>query len=321
MNRPLAALAVLALPLAAPAASLPDHVVKRVSSACVLIQVAEGGKGSMGSGFFVSRNDIVTNHHVVKAAAEGGAQVAVVIERGPGRREVAEAAVVASDEELDLALLRTEESARHSLRFLPDRSLKLTQTVFVAGYPFGTRPGLELTVTTGTISSLRHDPEGDLRLVQIDAAVNPGNSGGPVVDERGRVVGVSRATIDPKVGTGIAIAIPSGVVEKFVDVASRVRRRSATLRLRGKSSRDGLRVLGAEKTEETWGTSIRLSVRGKRGAGEALPFLVEITDRRRQVLQRDAVVLAGLRQGEERTYTIRLRGVDFHDVAACQIVD
>ncbi|NQT87571.1 hypothetical protein HQ560_12450, partial [bacterium] len=81
------------------------------------------------------------------------------------------------------------------------------------------------------------------------------------------------------------------------------------------------RVLGADKTEEPWGTSVRIKVRGERDADTALPFVVEITDRKRAVLKRDAVLFDGLQYRQESAYTIRLRNAEYNDVGSCRIVD
>jgi len=307
--------------MVAHAGSLPKHIVERVSAACVLIQVVKEEKATVGSGFFVGREQVLTNYHVVKAAVEGDAELALVIRGGPQGYRLADATVLSADEELDLALLRSDRKLSKFLRFVSDKSLRVTQPVWVAGFPFGAKPGLEVTLTAGTITSLRRDEAGQLRQVQVDAAINPGNSGGPVVDSKGRVVGVSRAMVNPKVGSGMAVAIPSGVAQNFVKVAGRARRRVASVRVFGRSTRRGLRVLRAEKVEEPWGTSVRLVLRGARDAERASPFLVEITDSRREVLGRDAVLVSDLEPRKEKTFTIRLRRVDFKDVAACRILD
>jgi S1-C subfamily serine protease len=319
LRLPIALLAIAAS--VAEAGSLSSTTIRRVTSACVLIHVSEGRQGAAGSGFFVSRSDILTNYHVVKTAVVGDAQVRIVIQGGGDTQKLASADVVAYDEDTDLALLRTEAKAPYTLRFLPERQIKTTMPIWVAGFPFGTQLGLAIKLVDGTVSAPIRDEEGNLVQVQLNANVNPGNSGGPVVDSTGRVVGISRATIDPTKGHGIGLAIPSVVAEEFYKEAQRVKRRTSRLRLSGKSTRDGLRVVGVEKTEEPWGTSVRLTLRGSRGAEDAMPFVVEITDRRRDVIKRDAVLVEGLRNREESSYTIRLRGTDFKDVSSCRIVD
>jgi len=321
MVRRLGVVSLLLAVAAARGGSLSRPVLSRVTEACVLVQAAEGGQGQVGSGFFVGRNEVLTNHHVVAAAIEGDARVAVVIDSAKKSREVVPATILDADEELDLALLHVEHRAATSLRFLRESQLRVTQAVWCVGYPFGTQPGLEVTVTAGTISSLRKDEEGELRQVQIDASINPGNSGGPVVDDRGNVAGITRAVVTPKIGAGMAIAIPCGAAEAFVDKAKRFRARTQPMRVLGKSSRHGLRVLHAEKVALPWGTTVQLTLRGDRDAPEAELFTVEITSRRREVLKTHDVEPTGLRDRQETTVSIRLKDVDFDDVSSCRIVD
>lgn len=321
MKRWLAVLVVLLAAVAARGGTLARSVLRRVTSACVLVQAAEGQKGQAGSGFFVGRSEVLTNYHVIQGAIDGDAQVVVVIDSAQKSREVVEATVIGADEDLDLALLRVDHRSSSHLRFLRDSQLRVTKEVWVAGYPFGTQPGLEVTVTAGTISSLRKDDEGDLRQVQIDASINPGNSGGPVVDDRGGVVGVTRAVVSPKVGAGMAIAIPCGAADAFVGESRRFRRRTGALRLLGRTSRHGFRVTGAEKVAEPWGASVQLALRGDRDADEAETFAVEIVDRRRKVLKSQDIVPTDLEYRKARTFTIRLKGVEYNDITYCRIAD
>jgi len=321
MSRWPVGVALVAAATAAAAGSLPKNIVGRVTSACVLIQAIEGQRANSGSGFFVARNEVLTNYHVVKAAVDGDARIAVVVDSGTRDRQVVEADLVGADEQLDLALLRTKHRSASTLRFLRESQLRVTQDVWVAGYPFGTQPGLELTLTAGTISSLRHNEGKGLRQVQIDASINPGNSGGPVVDDKGRVAGVTRAVVSPKVGAGMAIAIPCGAAEEFVKQARKFRRRTKSLRLMGRTSRKGLRILRAEKIEEPWGTTVQLSVRGARGAEDVESFSIELADRRRDPLKTRDITVENLQPREKKTIAVRLKGVDFDDIAACRIVD
>jgi S1-C subfamily serine protease len=81
--------------------------------------------------------------------------------------------------------------------------------VFILGFPFGkmlsmNKSNPSITINKGTVSSLRENDRGQMKAVQIDGALNPGNSGGPVVDDHGRLVGVAVATIE---GSGIGLAI------------------------------------------------------------------------------------------------------------------
>ncbi|HUT36957.1 MAG TPA: serine protease [Planctomycetota bacterium] len=322
MKRPSAAGIVLLAALAARAGSLPKTIVDRVAAACVLIQSVEGKGGSAGSGFFVGRNEVVTNYHVIKNAAEGGAKVVLVLGTDPKSRKLANATVVAGDEDLDLALLRTDLPSIHTLRLATERSLQLTQQVWVAGFPFGAKPGLEVSLTAGTITALRHDDEsGRLRQVQLDAAVNPGNSGGPVVDDKGNVVAVTMATVKPTVGSGMALAIPCGAAEGFLKVARQAKRRTARLQVMGKLPIRGVYLRDGEKAEEVWGTSVSFTLRSTRGTDELPSLAIEVLNRRREVVARETVEVGTLEPREEKTVSVRLRRVAFDDVASCRIVE
>jgi S1-C subfamily serine protease len=313
---------LLAIASAAQAASLPQSVVDKMGSACVLIQVEKDKEGgASGSGFFVNRTDVLTNCHVIKAALAGDAKVSIVIGHETKGVRTAPAEVIASDEDLDLALLRTTEKSNYTLAFLSERQLRVTQPVWVVGFPFGAKAGLEVTVTAGTISSLRHGDTGKLDAVQIDAAVNPGNSGGPVIDDQGRVVGISRAVINPKVGSGMAIAIPCTVAKAFADRSQKVQHRAEELHPSGRPLRKGIRITSVQKVEELWGTSVRVTVSATRGVEKSRPFTIEITDSNREVLKRDTIDASDLQLHEEKTITVRLQKVDFKDVAGCRIVD
>jgi serine protease Do len=309
------------LSAAAQPASLPAQMVDRVASACVLIQVSKDKAGSVGSGFFVSRTDVVTNAHVVKPALEGEAEIVLVVGGDTKEPKLVAASLLAVDEDLDLALLRAEQKGPNVLAFESERRLRVTEPVWVVGFPFGAQPGLEATVTAGTISALRHDEQGKLRQVQIDAAVNRGNSGGPVVNALGKVVGVTQATVNPAVGSGMAIAVPSGATESFVAEAQKKRQRTALLSVRGRVRQRGVRLVRAEKSEEAWGIAVRFVVRGSRDVERAEPIPVEFVNRKREVVHRDALDLGDLGSREEKTVEIRLRGVAFEDVAACHLTE
>lgn len=155
-----------------------------------------------GSGFFVTaEGDVVTNHHVVD-----GAEEVVVLWQGTAYRM----RVIAIDKEHDLALLHPDEITddfSKDIRF-PDYSrpvfpplaigkhtkCEVGDTIYVVGYPQISVQGLEAKVTKGIVSSLSGF-KGQRDNFQMDAAIQGGNSGGPVVDERGNVIGVSVATL------------------------------------------------------------------------------------------------------------------------------
>jgi len=142
------------------------------------------------------------------------AKATVVLYSGTAKEEPRPAEVLAADPELDLAVLKVSGIKELPQPIEHDHEPKLAETmpVYVFGFPFGEvlatgKGNPAITVGKGSISSLRLDDRGELALVQIDGALNPGNSGGPVVDARGKLVGVAVATI--RDSSGIGLAIPS----------------------------------------------------------------------------------------------------------------
>jgi len=169
-------------------------------------------ESSLGSGVIVRGNGIiVTNAHVVKGADE----LKVVLN---DRREF-EAEVVAQDEETDLAILRIDTNGEKmpSLQVGADAEPEIGDIVLAIGNPFG----VGQTVTSGIISALGRTNVSDISsAIQTDAAVNPGNSGGALVNLQGELIGVNTAIFSRSGGSnGIGFAIPSELVERAIDSA------------------------------------------------------------------------------------------------------
>ena len=140
---------------------------------------------SSGSGFAVSSNGhVITNHHVIE-----GCQKVQIHHNGKS----IPATVVTFDPKNDLALLKGDFRPSTVLP-LSTNSPELLQDVYVAGYPFGRRISTGVKVTKGIISSLTGIGN-NFSNIQIDAALQPGNSGGPILDDKGNVVGVAVARI------------------------------------------------------------------------------------------------------------------------------
>jgi 2-alkenal reductase len=170
------------------------------------------GVGS-GSGFVWDvAGHIVTNNHVVEKARK----IAVRLASG----DVSEADLVGRAPNYDLAVLRLKNTAAMPppVAIGSSRDLKVGQAAFVIGNPFG----LDQSLTTGVISALkRRLPTGGGReiadVIQTDAAVNPGNSGGPLLDSGGRLIGVTTAIVSPSGAyAGIGFAIPVDAVNRVV---------------------------------------------------------------------------------------------------------
>jgi len=169
-------------------------------------------ESSLGSGVIVRSNGIiVTNAHVVKGADE----LKVVLN---DRREF-EAKIIAQDEKTDLAVLRidTKGETLPTLRVGADDESEIGDIVLAIGNPFG----VGQTVTSGIISALGRTNVSDISsAIQTDAAVNPGNSGGALVNLHGELIGVNTAIFSRSGGSnGIGFAIPAELVERAIESA------------------------------------------------------------------------------------------------------
>ncbi|HYE01706.1 MAG TPA: trypsin-like peptidase domain-containing protein [Phycisphaerales bacterium] len=202
-------------------------VARAVEPSVVHIAADHGGprgwqRRAQGSGWvFDDRGHIVTNAHVVR----GSAQVAVQF--FDGRTSTAE--VVGADRTTDIAVLRVRSGeGMFPIRRATGESLEQGDRVYAFGSPFG----FKFSMSEGIISGLGRDPNifqgqlGYTNFIQTDAAVNPGNSGGPLVDVRGRIVGMNVAIATGLApggaggvgqSSGISFAIPLDTIESVVE--------------------------------------------------------------------------------------------------------
>ncbi len=201
---------------------MAENVVKQViqSTAYLRVKLPNGGI-AQGSGFFALEPGIViTNAHVLgmlRADSLPPHNVDVVTNSGlPGETKMV-GTVLGVDRGNDLAVLRVDtDPSRLPPPLAVDTAKKLTQTqkVYIFGFPYGDQLGKGISVSTSSITSLRHGSNGILEKVQVNGGMHPGNSGGPVTDARGVVVGVSVSVI---LGTQINFAIPGDFVKQVVD--------------------------------------------------------------------------------------------------------
>ncbi len=169
-------------------------------------------ENSLGSGVIVRSNGtVVTNAHVIRGADE----LRVVLN---DRREF-DATVVAQDDEIDIAVLSIDTKGEQlpTLRLQTDSDREIGDIVLAIGNPFG----VGQTVTSGIISALgRTNVSNVSSFIQTDAAVNPGNSGGALVNLSGELIGVNTAIFSRSGGSnGIGFAIPAELVGRAVDSA------------------------------------------------------------------------------------------------------
>ena len=139
-----------------------------------------------GTGFYVSeKGHIITNNHVIKGCRHIKVQSA---------EKLIDTKILATDERTDLALLKATEAPPNYFA-ISTRAPEELQEVIVAGYPFGDEISSSIKFTQGIISSLS-GIDNNYSEIQIDAALQPGNSGGPIVDEFGNALGVAVAKLD-----------------------------------------------------------------------------------------------------------------------------
>lgn len=235
--------------------AISPQTLKAVKAATVFIMVKADGKAASGSGFVVKADDsgiyVVTNYHVIEPNVQidieanrrryagwageielqfaPGAMterltwgsITAVLDSGSKGERSAKGQVIAVDPLRDLAILRLKDVAAAPKPIdLEPLELVETMPVYTLGFPFGQalatgKAHPTITVGKAAISSLRENDDGSLAIVQIDGSLNPGNSGGPIVNAKGQLVGVAVATI--RNSSGIGLAIPVAELQRLLE--------------------------------------------------------------------------------------------------------
>lgn len=192
------------------ALALSDSIAEALAEVNNRVQrslvVVLNGRGAGAGVVWRAGGYIITNHHVI---AHGRPRVLLA-----GRKEYP-ARLVAQASEIDLALLQVEAADLPTALVADSRGLKVGQIVLAVGHPWGQRG----VVTRGIISSLgtveTSRPRRQVPIIRSDVTLAPGNSGGPLVNAAGGVVGINTMIV----GGDLGLAIPSHLVEEFVDQA------------------------------------------------------------------------------------------------------
>lgn len=188
-----------------------EQVAEEALAATVYLEMRDGNGEviGIGSGFFVEHNLIATNFHVIEGATQGTAKLV-----GKYRQYTIEG-ITAADKQNDLAILKVTAFGIKPLPLGESDNVKIGTTVYVAGNP----KGLEGTFSDGLISRLG---EGNEKRLQMTAPISPGSSGGPVLNNRGEVIGVSFAGHCALDAQNLNFAIPSNYLKRLVEASETV---------------------------------------------------------------------------------------------------
>ena len=261
------------------------EVVESVGPSVVSIRISAGSvdREGAGSGVIITPDGyILTNHHVV----EGAKELTVFDLEG----EAHPAWRVGADAETDLAVIRVDTSALPYAEFGSSASLRTGQLVIAIGNPLG----FQNTVSTGVVSALGRslrNPTGRLieNVIQTDVSLNPGNSGGPLVDSGGDVVGINTAMIQS--AQGICFAVPIDTAHYVVSqIMSRGFVERPYLGIRGQTTQTNRRsqrllgldipaivnVVDVERGGPAWNAGLRKGDRIYRADGEPVSTMDDL---------------------------------------------
>jgi V8-like Glu-specific endopeptidase len=185
------------------------QITKKISPAVVLIKGTTSSGEILGTGFVISTDGkIATNLHVVESLKSGGVQFA-------SGEKFDSFSVLAFDARKDIAIIKIPGFDLPTVALGNSNNVQVGEPVLAAGSPLG----LQGTVTTGVVSSIRDDPTGGgFKVLQTDASVNPGNSGGPLVNRQGEVIGI--VTFKLRGGENLNFAIPINYLRGLADSPS-----------------------------------------------------------------------------------------------------
>jgi len=183
--------------------------------------VVRGDDRALGTVFCVHEAGFfATSDHVVRALGANG-QLKVILQPGTDRERIVNVRVARRDTDNDLAILKCvePEGSFDALSLGVTEGLLETTSITILGFPFGKSLVVEnqdypnVTINIARVTSLRMS-DGELKYIQFDSQLSPGNSGGPILDAEGRVIGIARATV---FGANINLAVPVEQLSKLVE--------------------------------------------------------------------------------------------------------
>jgi S1-C subfamily serine protease len=193
-----------------PASSEKGTARFRAEQVQAKVEKPEEGDQAQGTGFFVNRNGyLLTCAHCVR----GTSRLQVTL----GEKK-AEATVIAVDKKHDTALIKVDGSDWPAAAIADSDHAELGEEVRAVGFPLAFDLGKSIKITRGILSGFRG--EGDDRMLLIDAAVNHGNSGGPLINDRGEVIGIVSAFLDIREGSNVGCAQPINFAKKMLQANS-----------------------------------------------------------------------------------------------------
>ena len=247
--------------------------VKTCKAATGLVNRREYGSGSA---FCISTEGyFLTNRHVVEGL-KPGETVEVVMNAGEKTEKILKAKLlhVSEEERVDLAILKTDPSKELTALGLGDDSkLQETAAVTAFGFPFGRSLASNknqfpnVTVTSGRISALRRN-DNVMEAIQVDAAINPGCSGGPLVDRQGKVIGVVFAAIPL---SGISFAVPVSRVKDYIK-APHIMVSMPNVRYSERHNKHRIAIELVEMTPSPKPVSMELTLQGEDTAPRTVPL-------------------------------------------------
>jgi serine protease Do len=254
----------------------------------------------LGSGFIISSDGyVMTNHHVVDRSD----QITVTL---ADRREFS-AKLIGSDQRTDVALLKIDASGLPAVKIGDPNKLRVGEWVIAIGSPFG----LESTVTAGIVSAKGRETGEFLPFIQTDVAVNPGNSGGPLINMRGEVVGInSQIFTTSGAFAGISFAIP---IDEAMRVQEQLRTTGRVIRGRigvtiGAVSREVAEAIGLGKPQGALVTNVDPDGPAAKAGVEPGDVVLRFDGRAVESQSDLPRIVGGTRPGSKVTMTVWRKG-------------